>query len=338
MQSKLACAALFIFSGLAHAQELRFAELGSLPLERGGVLNGCRMGYRTIGKLAPDKSNVILFPTWAAGRSEQALALAKPDGLLNTSRFYVVLVDALANGVSCSPSNSQTQPRMAFPQITIHDMVVAEHELLTKQLHLDHVYAVVGESMGGMQTFDWMVSYPKFMDRAIPIIGSPKLGGYDLLLWQTEIDAIERDASWMNGNYTQNPAAEAEARIGLMSLMTPAMVNAQFKDGRIPDAFLKSAAQMDANNRIRQAQAMMALDVSNCCDHSMPNAAKRVQAKVLIIVEKQDHTVTPGPALDFAKLLGAPTVVLDSDCGHLGPGTCDAEDVRLQVNAFLTQP
>jgi homoserine O-acetyltransferase len=69
----------------------------------------------------------------------------------------VILVDALGNGLSSSPSNTSN-----FPDITIHDMVVAEHELLTRKLKISHLYAVMGISMGGMQTFEWLASYPDF--------------------------------------------------------------------------------------------------------------------------------------------------------------------------------
>lgn len=301
------------------AQELRFANLGKLQLDKGGVIADCRIGYRTLGKLSEDKSNVILFPTWASGTTEQLIGMIGPGKLLDTPKYYIVLVDALSNGVSPSPSNSTAQPRMSFPEITIHDMVIAEHELLTKELHLDHVYAVIGESMGGMQTFDWMVAYPDFMEKAIPIIGSPKLASYDLLLWQAEIDAIKRDPGWVGGCYEHNPTIPQETRIELLAIMTPTAINAQIKSDDISRT-VQAVSRMDANDHIRQAEAMMALDVSNCCNHSMAEAAKRVHAKALVIVEKQDHTVTPGPALEFAMLLGAQPEVLDSDFGHLGAG------------------
>ena len=81
--------------------------------------------------------------------------------------------------------------------------------------------AVTGVSMGGMQTFQWMVSYPDFMDKAIPIVGSPQLAAYDLLHWQTQISAIMNDPGWMNGNYSKNPAREFEYEIGALILTTP---------------------------------------------------------------------------------------------------------------------
>jgi homoserine O-acetyltransferase len=53
-----------------------------------------------------------------------------------------------------------------------------------------------------------------------------------------------------------------------------------------------------------------------------------------VIVAKQDHTVTPQPAVDFASLLHAPLLELDSDCGHLAP-SCESPKVAAAVADFL---
>ena len=97
-------------------QEQQFADLGDFRLESGAVIRECRVGYRTFGKLADDKSNVIVFPTWASGTTEQAKSDIGPGKLFDSDKFFVVAIDALGNGVSSSPSNSKAQPRMSFYQ------------------------------------------------------------------------------------------------------------------------------------------------------------------------------------------------------------------------------
>ena len=66
----------------------------------------------------------------------------------------MIFVDAFGNGVSSSPSNSETQPGSRFPTITIRDMVRQQHRFLTEVLGIEHLLAVTGISMGGMQSFE----------------------------------------------------------------------------------------------------------------------------------------------------------------------------------------
>jgi homoserine O-acetyltransferase len=227
---------------------------------------------------------------------------------------------------------------MRFPRITVRDMVATHHRLLTGVLKINHLRAVIGISMGGMQAFQWMVSYPHFMDIAIPIVGSPRLAPYDLLHWQTQIDAITTDPAWKGGDYTENPARVAGAAFGAILLTTPEHYNRTTKREEVLASLQKAkeAPGFDANDKIRQTQAMMALDVSQGFGGSLATAAAGVRARVLVIVATADHVVTPGPAIEFARLLGAPVVTLESDCGHLAPG-CEPERVNQAVAEFLAR-
>lgn len=316
----------------------KFASIGDFKLENGDIIRGCRIGYRTFGKLDQDKSNIIVFTTWAGGQTRQLnLKPGDKGSLFDTSRYYVIAIDALSNGVSTSPSNSELQPRMNFPKFTMRDLVNSQHKFLTGVLKINHVKALMGISMGGMQTFQWIISYSDFMDKAVPIVGSPQLAPYDLLHWQTQIDAIMNDPNWQNGNYAKNPAREFEYEIGAIILTTPDDYNRRMTREQVFAEIEKSKNEtggFDANDKIRQTQAMMTIDVTEKFGGSWEKAAASVKAKTLVIVGRFDHTVTPAPALKLANLLNSKTLILESDCGHMAP-SCEGEKVKTAIEEFL---
>jgi len=301
----------------------QFAEFGDFRRHNGSVIHDFRLGYRTLGKLNAERSNAVLWPTWLGGKSEDLLQFVGPENVVDSSRYFVILVDAIGNGVSSSPSNSKSQPLLKFPEFTIRDMVESEHRLATDVLHLSHLRAVVGLSMGGMQTFEWGVTYPDFMDLLIPMSGSPQSTSFDKLLWTAQIDAIELDPAWNHGNPTgpiDHGLALAE-EIGSMNLTSPAYRVAQTKPNGFDTllAEIRKNAQGDggaASDRIRQRQAIIALDIPGELGVSLEQAAAKVRAKLLVIVSPQDHLVNPEPAMRFAAAAGAALVKLDSPCGH----------------------
>ena len=327
-------------AGPLAAQELKFASLGNFRLEDGQVIRNLKIGYRTFGELNAQKSNAVLFPTWFTGTTKQLVDLVGPRKLVDSSKYYFILVDALGDGVTSSPSNSKAQPRMQFPKFTIRDMVKSEHALAARVLGIHHLHAVIGISMGGMQTFQWMVSYPTFMDEAIPIVGSPQLTSYDLLLWTAELHAIEFSKDWDQGNYTSPPvyAMDTVADIHTLNLTTPTYRVTHTTPAEFPKLLAETQEStmksFDANDWVRQLQAMIADDVAAPFGGSITKAASVVRAKVLVIPSMQDHMVNPNPALNFAKLIHAQVFKLTSDCGHLAVG-CEQKQVDQVVNAFL---
>jgi homoserine O-acetyltransferase len=320
----------------------QFAELGDLKLQGGTVIQDFRLGYRTLGKLNTQKSNAILWPTWLGGKSQDLLQFLGPGKVVDTSVYFVVLVDAIGNGVSTSPSNSKHQPIMKFPTFTIRDMVEAEHRLVTEVLQVSHLRAVMGVSMGGMQTFEWAVTYPEFMDLAIPMAGSPQSTSFDKLLWMSQIDALELDPAWNHGNPT-GPLTRGFAvseEIGQMALTSPAyrVAHTNPKDFDTYLAELKKHAMEDggvAGDQIRQRQAIISLDIPGELELTLAEAAKKVRAKLLVIVSPQDHMVNPIPAQQFAAAIAAPVITLDSPCGHI---SLDCISVGPIVAKFVADP
>jgi homoserine O-acetyltransferase/O-succinyltransferase len=330
----------------------QFAALGDFKLASGDVIRDCRIGYRTLGTLNAEKSNAILWPTWLGGISHDLLTYVGPGGAVkgaeyravDSNAYYVILVDAIGNGLSTSPSNSKAQPLMQFPRITIRDMVEAEHRLVTEALGITHLHAVMGVSMGGMQTFEWAVRYPDFMDLAIPIVGSPQSTFEDKLLWTSSIRAIELDPAWHDGA----PTGPLDPGLVLANLIEE--MNSTSPDYKIAhtqprefDAFLadmsKDAKQDGgaAADLIRQRQAIIDLDIPSELGVTLPLAAKQVHARMLVFVSPQDHMVNPHPAQEFAAAIGAPVITMDTPCGHLSFGF-QCVPIGPVVARFLADP
>lgn len=322
--------------------EQQFADLGNFKLKSGAVIKDFRLGYRTLGTLNAERSNAILFPTWLGGQTKDLLQFAKPGNWLDTSKYFVVLIDAIGDGVTSSPSNSQAQPLMEFPEFSIRDMVETEHKFATEVLHLTHVHAVVGISMGGMQTFEWAVMYPDFMDEAIPIVGSPQSTSYDKLVWTAQIDAIELDPAW-NGGKPTGPITRGLAvaeELGDINLTSPAQHVRETRPQDFPEMLAKIRQRAptsagSAANYIRQREAINGLDIPGELGETMQQAAARVHAKMLVLSSPEDHLVNPTPSIEFAHLIGAPLVLMDSPCGHLSPSCISVGPI---VAEFLGDP
>jgi len=110
------------------------------------------------------------------GSSEQFLRpdfsgeLFREGGLLDASRYFIVLPDGIGHGLSSKPSDGL---RAKFPRYGYDDMIVAQQRLLTEALRVNHLRLVMGTSMGGMHTWLWGQRYPDFMDALLPLASLP---------------------------------------------------------------------------------------------------------------------------------------------------------------------
>src|SRR3984893_16829386 len=123
--------------------------ISNVKTESGVTLPQARIIYGTYGHLNAAKDNVVLLPSHYMADAHGYEWLIGPNLVLDPSKLFLVATELFGNGHSSSPSNTPEPfygPR--FPVTTIRDNVEAVHRLLTEELKVSHLRAIVGFSMG----------------------------------------------------------------------------------------------------------------------------------------------------------------------------------------------
>ena len=146
----------------------------------GETIRELRLHYRTLGSPRRDArgkvSNTVLILHGTTGSGAQFLRdsfageLFGPGQLLDANHYFIILPDGIGHGGSSKPSDGA---RMRFPRYGYHDMARAQHALLTEGLGVDHLFLVMGTSMGGMHTWLWGQMFPDFMEYLAPLASLP---------------------------------------------------------------------------------------------------------------------------------------------------------------------
>ncbi len=190
--------------------------LHNFHTESGAVLPEAHLVYGTYGHLNAAGDNAMLLPShyMATLRGYEWLMRTPqyPAGALDPDKLFLVTSELFGNGRSSSPSNTPEPfhgPR--FPVMTIRDNVNAVHQMLTEELHIRHLQAVIGFSMGAQQAFQWAVSYPGYMDRVVATSGTAKTYGHGIVRLEGQIAAIAADETFAGGDYKTPPTKGLEA-------------------------------------------------------------------------------------------------------------------------------
>ncbi len=204
---------LIFISSVVFAQAERHEfVIQDFHTEGGATLPQARVVYGTYGHLNAAKDNAVLLPSHYMANLHGYEWLIGADRALDSSKLFLVATELFGNGSSSSPSNTPEPfhgPR--FPIMTIRDNVEAAHRLLTEELKVTHLRAVIGFSMGAQQAFQWAVSYPAFADRIVATSGTAKTYPHGIVRLEGQIAALTADPVFQNGDYKTPPRKGLEA-------------------------------------------------------------------------------------------------------------------------------
>jgi homoserine O-acetyltransferase len=286
-----------------------------------------KVGYATQGRLNAARSNALLVQHGASGTRDFNAAHVGPGKAYDTDRYFVVTVDAIGGGESSQPADG-LGPR--FPDYTVLDMVRAQHDLLTRGLGLAHVVAVGGPSMGAMQSLEWGVQHPDFMDGLLLIVPASRSDRHVRAIFDALCAAIRLDPRFKDGFYTEQPR---EGVVLAGTIYLPWIYSSEHLNTIADEAAWTPALRAfgeawadawDANNLISRYRAAGRFDPSAPFGGDMAKALARVRAKTLVMPGDRDRTLPPYLAQEIHRgVRGSIYVEIPSPLGHLACCTVD---------------
>src|SRR5450830_1655171 len=195
----------------------------ALPLQSGASIRAYDLSYETYGQLNADKSNAVLICHALnashhvagvyldeAGRIKEKSegwwdTMIGPGKPVDTDQFFVIGVNNLG---SCFGSTGpmQVNPESGeiygadFPVVTVQDWVSAQARLLDA-LGIQTLAAVMGGSLGGMQTLDWTLQYPERVRHAVVVASAPNLTAENIAFNEVARRAIVTDPDFHDGHF-----------------------------------------------------------------------------------------------------------------------------------------
>ncbi|WP_102128160.1 alpha/beta fold hydrolase [Deinococcus planocerae] len=183
-------------------------ELGDLPVERGGVIRGARLAWQTHGALSPARDNVIVYPTSYTATHHTQSWLIGPGGILDPERYFIVIPDMFAGGLSSGADDTPDYPEV----VTLRDNVLAQSRLLGEVFGVEQVAAVYGFSMGAMQAYHWAALFPERVERAIVVCGSARTALHNRVFLSGLLRTLEAAPEHLGrGRFSAEPRAALRA-------------------------------------------------------------------------------------------------------------------------------
>lgn len=260
-----------------------------------------------------------------------------PGQPLDASKYYIISTDGIGVGQSSKPSDGL---RTKFPAYNYADMVQAQYRLVTEGLGVKHLRLVIGNSMGGMQTWMWGQTWPQMMDALVPMASQPtEMSSRNWMMRRLLVESIKQDPAWNNGNYSAQPPslrlANALFSVGTSggTLAYQAAAPTRALADKLVDERLAAAQSADANDFIYQWQSS--------ADYNAAPGLGKIQAPVLAINSADDERNPPETGTleaSLRQLKNARLVLIPASAETRGHGTTGmARFYARELGQFMQQ-
>jgi homoserine O-acetyltransferase len=302
-------------------------RLGDFQVQSGEVIRDARLVWKTHGTLAAERDNVVLYPCSYGARHEDLEWLIGPDGILDPTRWFIVIPNMFSNGVSSGAADTPDYPAL----VTSWDSVQAQRRLLSEHFGIDSLHAVYGFSMGAQQAYHWAALFPDAVERAIVVCGSARTAEHNKVFLSGLLRTFEAAPEYLgNGRFSGEPRATLRAighiyagwalsqdfyreNLHITALGAPDL------DTYIRNDWEASFARRRAANCYAQLVTWYHGDISaNPLYHGdLSRALKAIKARVLLLPSETDlYFRVADNALEIAHLPDAELMPIPSSWGH----------------------
>jgi homoserine O-acetyltransferase len=301
----------------------------------GEVMLELRIRYTTVGEPSGEP---VLVLHGSGGSAASMLTPAFAGELfgsgqpLDAAKYYIIIPDAIGHGKTSKPSDG---PKVKFPKYDYADMVDAQHRLLSEGLGVRHLRLIIGNSMGGMETWLWGEKYPSYMDALVPMASQPTaMASRNWMLRRMMLETLRNDPDYNNGNYTTQPRFMKIASVFFGIATAGGTLNYQKlaptreQADKIVDARLAAPMPADANDFLWQW--------GSSADYDAAPGLERIEASLLAINSADDERNPPetGLMVDALKRVKNGKLYLipasEQTSGHLTTGNAKFYKQELQ--------
>jgi homoserine O-acetyltransferase len=269
-------------------------SLGDFDLAKGGVIRIARIAYKTHGTLNAARDNVVLYPCSYGASHPDMEFLIGPDGILDPTRWFIVIPNMFSNGLSSSAADTPDWPSL----VTYADLVEAQRRLLKDVLGIERLAAVYGFSMGAQQAYHWAAIHPDRVARAFVVCGTARTSVHNRVFHSGLLRTLEAAPEYLgDGKFSAEPvlAKKAFAHIYAGWALSQDFYRANLHQSALGAPDLETYLRTDWTERLgaRPAANLYAQlmtwyhgDIADGGD--LASALGRIQARVVLMPSETD--------------------------------------------------